>query len=127
MIKVYEIPKAKLQEVKKLIEMPDQAAEELDVEIEKEQGKGQFEKAKAWHVNEFKKQEILLRDAKSLGLSGDSTFLYIKGTEDFFAKNENLLLKAGAKRLEGEEAEKIKNRIEEQESATSSGIGFIFG
>lgn len=125
-VRVYEVPKEKLQKIKELIEAPDQPLQELDIEIEKEQGKGKFEKAKAWKENEFKKQEILLRDSKSLGITGDSTFLYIKGTEDFFERNEKLLLEAGAKRLQNKKEEEIRNKIEHQQEEASMGVGFIF-
>ncbi|MCS7134433.1 MAG: hypothetical protein NZ889_01060 [Candidatus Pacearchaeota archaeon] len=126
MICIYEIPKEKLQEIKKIIETPDQPAEELDIEIEKEAGKGVFEKAKKWKENEFKKQEVLLREAKTIGIETDSSFLYIKGSEEFFKKNESLLIKAGAKKLEGKKGEEIRKKIEEEETNISSGVGFIF-
>ncbi len=127
MIQIYEIPKAKIQEIKSILESQDQADKELDVEIEKEQGKGKFEKAKSWKVNEFRKQGYILREAKAIGMSEDTPFLYIKGDEGFFKRNEKTLIDAGAKRIEGKKFEKVKDSIEKQEEEAASGVGFIFG
>ena len=127
MIQIYEIPKAKIQEIKNILEAQDQADKELDVEIEKEQGKGKFEKAKSWKVNEFRKQGYILREAKAIGMSEDNSFLYIKGDENFFKRNEKTLIDSGAKKIEGKKFEEVKENIEKQEEKAASGVGFIFG
>lgn len=126
MIQIYEIPKDKVQGIKKIIEAPDQATGELNVEIEKEEGKGKLEKAKAWKVNEFRKQDCKIKDAKSLGIQSENSYLYINASEDFFKNNEKTIIDAGAKKLSTQETEKIKTAIEEQENSTSSGVGFVF-
>ena len=126
MIKVYEIPADKIDSVKNVIEAPDQTSGELDVEIEKEPGKGK-EKAKSWKVNEFKKQGYILREAKALGIEKKVFYLQISGEDSFFQRNEKLLLDADAKVLNTKEADEIVKKISEMESNASNGIGFIFG
>jgi hypothetical protein len=127
MIKIYEIPADKIIQLKNILEAPDQTSGELDVELEKEQGKGSKEKAKAWKVNEFKKQGYILREARTLDIDKKVFYLYIKAEESFFKKTEQELLNAGAKVLKSPESEKIIKKIEDLESNASSGIGFVFG
>ena len=126
MIKVYEIPAEKIDSVKNILEAPDQTLGELDVEIEKEPGKGK-EKAKSWKINEFKKQGFILREAKALGIEKKAFYLQISGEKDFFKRNESAILDAGAKGLKDKEADDIIRKINDMESNASSGIGFIFG
>lgn len=127
MIKVYEIPASKIDSVKNILEAPDQEAGELDVELEKNPGKGDKEKAKSWKANEFKKQGYILREAKTLGIEKKVFYLQISGDEDFFKRNEVLILEAGAKTLNTAEADSISKKISDMESNASSGIGLIFG
>lgn len=127
MIRIYEIELAKLQKIKNVLEAPDIASGELDVEIEKEAGKGVLEKAKSWRVNEFKKNGYILREAKALDIDKKVSYLYISGDEGFFHRNEKILLELGAKILQGKEADDVKNKIEALEQGASEGIGFIFG
>lgn len=129
MIKIYEILSDKLSSVKNILEAPEKAIGELDVEIEKEAGKKgtKVEKAKEWQINEFKRQGYILRDAKALGMDKKCNYLYIDADADFFERNEKTFLDAGAKILENTEHEKIKKKIEELESGASTGVGFIFG
>ncbi|MEM4703107.1 MAG: hypothetical protein QXP53_01335 [Candidatus Pacearchaeota archaeon] len=128
MINIYEIPHEKIQGIKRIIEAKEEVSEELDFEIEtKDEKGGKKEKAKKWKINEFARQSYTLKDAKSLGIDKKCSYLYINASEEFFKKNEKILLNAGAKKLSGNEFEKVKKTIEEQESATSSGVGFIFG
>lgn len=126
MIKVYEIPADKIDSVKSVLEAPDQASGELDVELEKEPGKGK-EKAKSWKVNEFKKQGFILREAKALEIDKKVFYLQISGEDDFFKRNEKSLLDAGAKIMKEKEAEEVIKRISDLESNASSGIGLVFG
>ncbi len=127
MIKIYEIKLAKLQKIKNVLEAQDTATGELDVEIEKEAGKGNLEKAKAWRVNEFKKNGYILREARALGIEKKVSYLYISGDEKFFERNEKVLFDLGAKVLGGKDAQEIKEKIEALEQGASEGIGFIFG
>jgi len=127
MIRIYKIDSKDLDRVKSVLEAPDEMTGELNVELEKEQGKGNKEKAKAWKVNEFKKQGYILREAKTLGIDEKVSYLQINGDESFFNRNEKVLLNAGAKKIEGAEYEEIKSKIEEQEMGASESIGFVFG
>ena len=127
MIKVYEIPSSSVVNIKNILEAQETPSGELAVEIEKEQGKGNFEKAKAWKVNEFKKQGYILRDAKALDIDKKVFYLYIDAPEDFFKRNEKILTDNGAKVLDKTETESIKKKIDDVESSASSGVGFIFG
>lgn len=127
MIKIYEIPSSSVVKIKSILEAQEAPSGELSVEIEKEQGKGNFEKAKAWKVNEFKKQGYLLRDAKTLDIDKKVFYLHIEAPEDFFKRNEKILLDSGAKVLDKKETDEIKKKIDDAESSASSGVGFIFG
>ena len=128
MIKIYEIPTDKLAAVKSILEAPEKAIGELDMEIEKEAGKKgtESEKAKQWKINEFKRAGYILRDAKALEIDKNISYLYINASEDFFGRNEESLIKAGVIVLEGDEFNKVKDKIETSENQASSGIGFIF-
>ena len=129
MIRIYEIELAKLQKIKNVLEAPDVAGEELEVELEKEAGKkgSAMEKARAWKVNEFKKNGYILREAKALNIDKKVSYLYISGDEGFFHRNEKTLLELGAKKLEGKEADDVRDKIEALEQGASEGIGFVFG
>ncbi len=128
MIKIYEIPKEKLSELKKILEAEDKPAEELGIEIESKKGKETVrEKAMRWQVNEFKKQGYLLRDAKALSIKSEGSFLYISASDDFFERNEKILLDIGVRVLKGKELEDVKVKIEGAEEEAASGIGSIFG
>lgn len=129
MIKIYEISPDKLSRVKNILEAPEKAVGELEVGIEKEAGKKgtKVEKAKEWTVNEFKRVGYVLRDAKTLDIEKDASYLYFNASNDFFERNEKQLIEAGARVLEGEEFEKVKKKIEAAESEALAGVGFIFG
>ena len=128
MIKIYEIPKADLVRIKEILEQEEKPLEELDVEIEfghgKEKGKA---KASAWSINEFRTNGYILREASAFGIKKDCSYLYIEASEDFFKKNEKILLENGAKLLKGDEFEKVKQKIQEQESNVEESLGVLFG
>jgi len=128
MIKIYEIPTDKLDKIKNILEAPEKAVGELDVEIEKEAGRkgSKVEKAKEWQVNEFKRQGYILRDAKALEIDKKISYLYIDANEDFFERNEKVLVEAGAEVLKDKEYNEIKEKIDKLESGASQGMGLIF-
>ena len=104
MIKIYKIPNEKLQEAKKVLENPDVAA------------------------NNWARNGYSLRDAKILGFQENCNYLYVKALEEFFQKNEAQITGIeGVEETKGEEYEKVKNKIEEEQNSTASGIGAIFG
>ncbi len=128
MIKIYEIPTDKLDKIKNILEAPEKAVGELDVEIEKEAGRkgSKVEKAKEWKINEFKRQGYILRDAKALEIDKKISYLYIDANEDFFERNEKVLVEAGAEVLKDKEYNEIKEKIDKLESGASQGMGLIF-
>ena len=129
MIKIYEISKENLAKIKAILEASDVVSGEIEgVELESESGKkgAKVEKAKEWKLNEFKRQGYILRDAKALDIEKPCSYLYIEGSEDFFSKNEKILLDAGAKALSGEEFDKVKEKIKAGEDAAAESIGAVF-
>ena len=91
MIKIYEIPQESLNKIKVILEAQEKQSEEG-----------------TWQLNEFKRNGYTLRDASSLGIDKDSSYLYLKSSPEFFEKNEKILVDNGAKPLEGEEFEEVK-------------------
>ena len=108
-LKIWEVPKDKVQELKKVLNAD---------EIKDAEGK--------IVVNEFARNGYLLKDGKIIGYEKDENYLYIEASEEFFEKNEKKLPE-GLKELEGEEFEKVKQKIEGEQEDTASGVGFIFG
>ena len=72
------------------------------------------------------RQSIWTRDAKSLSIEGESIFLKIEGDEEAIKKAEEIL-KEKARKLEGEEREKVNEKFVADEERASEGMGFIFG
>ena len=70
------------------------------------------------------RQTIIKRDAKSLGLDGKEVYMVVEGSSDAIERAKEI---AGDFMIEGEEAEKIYNRIKESEEEASFGMGAIFG
>jgi hypothetical protein len=127
MIKIYEIAPEHLAKLKNILEAQETVAGELDVEIEKEQGKGNLEKAKAWKINEFKRNGYILREAKALGIDKRVSYLYIDSSDDFFKRNEKILIDNGAKLMHGHEFEEVKSKIQSSEETSAQGLGLLFG
>ncbi len=103
MINIYKIKPDAIKEVKKVLENPDVAA------------------------NKWARNGYTLRDSKSLGVEEDCYYLYVNADEEFFNQNEEQIMIEGVEKLQGEEYEKIKNLIEEEQSGAAAGIGAIFG
>jgi hypothetical protein len=81
-----------------------------------------------WFVNEWARNGYSLRDAGSMGLSEQCSYLYVKAeTEDFFKKNEKAIMVEGVKELKGEELEKVRKKVEEEQESAAAGVGAIFG
>lgn len=71
------------------------------------------------------RQSIVVRDAVSLGISKDGTYVYIDGTDE----SCNLArewLKGLAAELSPKEAAEIIKKMEEQDASVSEGIGGMF-
>lgn len=145
-VKIYEIEKGSLPNLKKILESEDTCEIEIRCDkcgtsetktIKANELKG-FEKKKCncgeplkvnvkkLTVNNFARNGYILRGAKALGVEKDCSYLYIKAEEDFFKENESLILIDGVKKVENG-FEELKNKIESEEEAAAQGLGGIFG
>jgi len=71
------------------------------------------------------RQSVTVRDAKSLGLKGDSRYVVVEGSEAAVARATELL--KGIPPLKGAEAEDVYRRFRSQDEQAASGMGLIFG
>jgi len=145
-VKIYEIEKGSLPNLKKILEAEDICEIEIRCDkcgtsetktIRANELKG-FEKKKCncgetlrvevrkLTVNNFARNGYILRGAKALGVEKDCSYLYIKADENFFKENEGLILIDGVKKVENG-FEELKNKIESEEEAAAQGLGGIFG
>ena len=72
------------------------------------------------------RQSILTRDANSLDIKEDVSYLKIEGSEEGVKKAEELAKELNFKKLDAKKAEEINNKIKEQEDSAASGMGMIF-
>jgi len=73
------------------------------------------------------RQSIVTRDAKSLGIDKDVSYVKIDGSEDALKKAEEIAEELGFKKLDEKEASEIEGKIREEEESAASGMGMIFG
>jgi len=73
------------------------------------------------------RQSILTRDAKSLGLDDEVSYLKIEGSEDGLKRSEELAKEHEIKKLDKKKAEEINKKIQEEEDSAANGMGMIFG
>ena len=72
------------------------------------------------------RQSILTRDAHSLDMKGDVTYLKIEGSNEGVKRAEDLAKELGFKKLPTKKAKEINEKIEQQEDSAASGMGMIF-
>ncbi len=72
------------------------------------------------------RQSILTRDSSSLDMKGDVTYLKIEGSDAGVKRAEELAKNLGFKKLTDKEAQKINEKIKEQEDSAATGMGMIF-
>ena len=72
------------------------------------------------------RQSIAIRQANSLDLKGDCSYIKIEGSPEGLKKAEELAKEAGFKKLDAKKAKQIDDKIKEQEDSAASGIGMIF-
>ena len=72
------------------------------------------------------RQSILTRDSSSLNLKGNFLYLKVEGSEEAIKKAEELAKEQGLKKLDEKKAEKINDKIAEQEASAATGMGMIF-
>ena len=73
------------------------------------------------------RQSILNRDASSLSIKKDVTYIKIEGSEDGLKKAEKIAKELKFKKLNKKESEEINIKIKEQEDSAADGMGMIFG
>lgn len=72
------------------------------------------------------RQSITVREAKTLGLSGEGSLVLIEGSDEGVARAD-ALLKEAATALQGPDAEAAYQAFRSQDEAAASGMGFVFG
>jgi len=72
------------------------------------------------------RQSITIRDNKSLGLETDGYYIMIDGSEEA-CEEARERLKDVAKELEGDEKQKVIDKMKEMEESAMEGFGGIFG
>jgi len=72
------------------------------------------------------RQSILTRDASSLDLDKDVSYVKIEGSNDGIKRANELAKELKFKKLATKKAEKVNEKIKEQEDSAASGMGMIF-
>ena len=72
------------------------------------------------------RQSILTRDASSLDLKGDASYVKIEGSDAGLKQAKALAKELGFKVLSAKKAGEINQSIAEQEDSAASGMGMIF-
>lgn len=77
----------------------------------------------------FNRQEYSLRDGRSLGLSEDSSYLYVNATDQFLKECDSFFADTfkSVKRAGPEEETKVIGVINNEKDRANSGFGMIFG
>ena len=108
-VKIWEIDKNKVREVNKILEAPEIKNAEGEISI-----------------NEFARNGYQMRDGNILQFDESKNYLYISADDEFFSRNKDKLKMEGVKELTGDNYEKIKKKIEDEEKETLVGIGSVF-
>jgi len=72
------------------------------------------------------RQSILTRDASSLDMKGDVSYVKIEGSTEGLQRAEELAKELEFKKLPQKKAQEVDDKIKEQEDSAASGIGMIF-
>jgi len=72
------------------------------------------------------RQSITSRDANSLEIKGDDTYLKIEGSEEGLKKAEQIAKELGFKKLNKKKAKEVDEKIKAQDDSAASGMGMIF-
>ena len=72
------------------------------------------------------RQSILTRDANSLDMDGDVSYVKIEGSDEGLKQAKKLAKELKFKKLDGKKAKKVDEKIKEQEESAASGMGMIF-
>lgn len=72
------------------------------------------------------RQSIITRDASSLEIKGEATYLKIEGSKEALKKADELAKELGFKKLDEKQARGVNEKIETQDDSAASGMGMIF-
>ena len=72
------------------------------------------------------RQSILSRDAHSLDIKGEATFLKVEGSLEGIKRAEELAKELEFKKLNAKKAKEINEKIQQQEDSAATGMGMIF-
>jgi len=72
------------------------------------------------------RQSIITRDASSLEIKGEATYLKIEGSKESLKKADDLAKELGFKKLDEKQAREVNKKIETQDDSAASGMGMIF-
>lgn len=72
------------------------------------------------------RQSITTRDASSLDMKGETTYLKVEGSSDALKKAGKLAKELGFKKLGIKQARDVNDKIVAQDDSAASGMGMIF-
>ncbi len=72
------------------------------------------------------RQSITSRDANSLEMKGEATYLKIEGSDAGLKKAEEIAKELGLKKMDAKKAKKVNEKISAQDDSAASGMGMIF-
>jgi len=72
------------------------------------------------------RQSITTRDASSLEMKGEDTYLKIEGSKEVLKKAEEIAKELGLKKMNDKQSKKIDEKIAAQDDSAASGMGMIF-
>ena len=72
------------------------------------------------------RQSIIIRDANSLEVKGDSTYLKVEGNDAALKRAQKLAKELGFTKLNKNKTKEINEKITAQDDSAANGIGMIF-
>jgi len=72
------------------------------------------------------RQSIVIREANSLDIKGEVSYLKVEGSTEGLKRAEELAKELGMKKLPVKKAKTIDEKIKEQEDSAATGMGMIF-
>lgn len=72
------------------------------------------------------RQSITTRDASSLDIDGEVSFVKVEGSDDGVKRAQELAKELGFTKLAEKKANEVNERIASQEDSAASGMGMIF-
>ena len=72
------------------------------------------------------RQSITTRDASSLEVKGEATYLKIEGSKEALKKAEGIAKELGLKKMGAKQAKEVDKKIAIQDDSAASGMGMIF-